>query len=273
MNRENCKEKQNDNKTITKHNYQSQIAQAWDNINECLTDKATSISQEEFLRAKNGELKVSLGGARIVPEKWFPPLKGMNVLGLASGGGQQCPVFAAHGANVTVMDLSDSQLANERFVAARENYEINIVKADMSKVFPFKDNSFDVIFHPISNCYIESIESLWEECARVIKSDGVLMVGFIKEEMFMFEPDYQNEDFLISRHTLPFNPLTDLSEEELKQKCDEHRPIAFSHTLTEQIGGIIKAGFTITDIYEDCDGYGLHDKYMNSYVAIRAIKK
>lgn len=107
----------------------------------------------------------------------------------------------------------------------------------------------------------------------MIKSDGVLMTGFIKEEFFVFEPDYQNEDFLISRHRLPYNPLTDLSEEKLEQMYSEHRPIAFAHTLTEQLGGIIKAGFTITDIYEDCDGGGLFDKYMNSYIAIRAIKK
>nr|WP_295684315.1 class I SAM-dependent methyltransferase [uncultured Lachnoclostridium sp.] len=262
-----------DNRTITNLNYQSIIAQVWDNINECLTDKATSISHEEFLCAKHGELKVTLAGVKLVPEQWFPPLKGMNLLGLASGGGQQCPVFVAHGANVTVMDLSDRQLDNERVVAEREKYEINIVKADMSKKFPFNDNSFNLIFHPVSNCYIEHIQPLWEECARVIKSGGILMMGFIKEEVFMFEPDYQKEDFLITRHSLPFNPLTDLSEEKLKQKYDEKKPIAFSHTLTEQIGGIIKAGFEITDIFEDCDGGGLFDKYMNSYVAIRAVRK
>ena len=33
-------------------------------------------------------------------------------------------------------------------------------------------------------------------------------------------------------------------------------PLSFSHTLTEQIGGLIKAGFEITDIYDDCDGGG-----------------
>jgi ubiquinone/menaquinone biosynthesis C-methylase UbiE len=261
-----------ENKIITNLNYQSMIAKAWDDINEFLTDKATALSHEDYISAKNGELKVTLAGVELVPEKWFPSLKGIYVLGLASGGGQQCPVFAAHGANVTVMDLSDSQLANERLVAEREKYEINIVKADMSKEFPFQDNSFNLIFNPVSNCYVEHIQPVWEECARVIKSGGVLMTGFIKEEVFMFEPDYQNEDFLISRHTLPFNPLIDLSQEKLRQKFDEHKPIAFSHTLTEQIGGIMKAGFMITDIYEDGDGGGLFDKYLKSYVAIRAVK-
>lgn len=99
------------------------------------------------------------------------------------------------------------------------------------------------------------------------------MMAFVKEEFFLFEPDFRKEDFLISRHTLPFHPLRDLTEEQIKQKQNAQMPLAFSHTLTEQIGGLIKAGFEITDIYEDRDGGGLFDKYMDSYVAVRAVKK
>ena len=76
---------------------------------------------------------------------FFPNIKGKNILALACGGGQQAPVFAAHGANVTVTDFSDNQLASETYVAEREKYDINIVKADMSKDFPFLN---DKIFFP-----------------------------------------------------------------------------------------------------------------------------
>ena len=139
-------------------NYQDEIAKTWDNINECLLDKTKAISHEEFLCAKAGELKISLAGIKTVPKEWFPDLKGKNVLALACGGGQQAPVFAAHGANTTVTDYSDNQLASEAYVAEREKYHINIVKADMSKKFPFSDDTFDMIFNPVSNCYIESIQ-------------------------------------------------------------------------------------------------------------------
>lgn len=251
-------------------NYNSDI---WDNINECLVDKTTAISHEDYIAAKNGALEVSLAGAKKVPREWFPALNGANVLALACGGGQQAPVFAAHGAAVTITDISSSQLASEKYVMEREGYDINIVKADLSKPFPFEDNSFDMIFNPVSNCYIEDIMPMWKECARVIRSGGILMMAFVKEEHFLFDPDFQKEDFLISRYTLPFNPLKDLSEEKLREKQNAQMPLAFSHTLTEQIGGLIKAGFEITDIYEDCDGGGLFDKYMNSYVAVRAVRK
>lgn len=255
------------------NNYQEDIAKTWDNINECLIEKTKAISHEDFMRAKGGELKVSLAGIKTVPIEWFPDLNGKNVLALACGGGQQAPVFVAHGANVTVTDYSDHQLASETYVAEREKYDINIVKADMSKDFPFLVDTFDMIFNPISNCYIESIQSVWQECARVIRKNGVLMMAFVKEEHFMFEPDFRNEDYLISRHSLPFNPYRDFSEESKQKYIEEHRPFAFSHTLTEQMGGLIEAGFEITNIYEDCDGGGLFDKYMNSYVAVRAVRK
>lgn len=256
-----------------KYDYQTINADIWSNINDCLIDKSSVVSHDEFLRAKNGELKVTIAGVKEVPVKWFPSLKGIDLLCLASGGGQQAPMFAAHGANVTVTDLSDGQLANEKYVAERENYNINIVKADLSKPFPFEDQSFDMIFNPVSNCYIEDIQPMWKECARVIRPNGILMMAFVKEEHFMFDPDFKNEDVLISRFSLPFNSIRDLSEEQKKEKLKEKLPFTFSHTLTEQIGGLIKAGFEITDIFEDCDGGGLYDKYMNSYVAVRAIKK
>lgn len=105
--------------------YISFNASIWDNINECLTDKSTAISHEEYIAAKNGALDVTLAGIKKVPREWFPKLAGADVLGLASGGGQQCPVFAAHGASVTVVDISEHQLANEKYVAKRENYKIN----------------------------------------------------------------------------------------------------------------------------------------------------
>ena len=65
----------------------------------------------------------------------------------------------------------------------------------MSKPFPFADNSFDMIFNPISNYYIEDIMPMWRECARVIKPGGVLIMAFVKEEFFLFYPDFKNEEF------------------------------------------------------------------------------
>ena len=73
--------------------------------------------------------------------------------GLACGGGQQGPIFAGKGYETTIMDFSEEQLTKDRLVAERENIQIDTVHADMTKPFPFEDESFDIIFCPVSNAY------------------------------------------------------------------------------------------------------------------------
>ena len=46
-------------------------------------------------------------------------MRGAKILGLASGGGQQMPIFTALGAECTVLDYSKEQLKKEEIVAAR----------------------------------------------------------------------------------------------------------------------------------------------------------
>ena len=253
--------------------YVKQNAAAWDDVNECLSSKATAISHADFLAAKSGELRVIPAGARPVPRDWFPDLAGHDVLALACGGGQQAPVFAAHGARVTVTDVSARQLEQERLVAAREGYAIRVVEADTSEPFPFEDAAFDLIFNPVSNCYIRDVEPMQRECARVLRPGGVLITAFCKEELFLFEPDFQREEALISRHPLPFDPLRDWTEQERQARLDKGLPLPFSHTLTEQLGGLMRAGFALTDMFEDGDGGGLIDRWMRAYVVVRAVRK
>jgi SAM-dependent methyltransferase len=248
-------------------------ADAWDKHVEDGYEWTKPISHERYAEACGGTMKVYLTPTIPTPLSWFPKITAeTKILGLASGGGQQGPIFQALGADVTIMDFSDRQLEMERFVADREAYSISIIKADMTEKFPFANESFDLIFHPISNCYVKEIQGIWDECFRVLKKGGFLLSGFVKEEHFLFDPDFQNEDVLISRHSLPYDSLRDFSGDELKNKIQKRETLVFSHTLTEQMGGQIRAGFAIHDLYEDGDGGGLFDKYMNSYVATKAMK-
>jgi SAM-dependent methyltransferase len=183
-----------------------------------------------------------------VPKSWFPPFAGAEILGLASGGGQQMPLFALLGASCTVMDLSDKQLESERLVSEREGYDINIVKADMTLTFPFADNSFDLVFHPVSNCYIEDVYFVWRECYRVLRPGGVLLAGMDNGINYLFDKDEAGKPLIVN-NSLPFNPLRNpkLMDEAIKN----HEGVQFSHTFDEQIGGQLKAGFVIVGAYED----------------------
>ena len=212
------------------------------------------ISHEEYLAAKAGRLSLLLTPTKPVPRDWFPDLAGCRVLGLASGGAQQMPVFAAHGAVCTVLDYSPRQLQSEREVAAREGYDIEIVRADMSQPLPFADGSFDMIFHPVSNCYIEKVEPVWRECFRVLKPGGVLLAGVDNGINYLFD----EENPALAR-PLPFNPLLD--EELYRKSIEQNDGIQFSHTTEEQLRPLLRAGFSLLDLYEDTNGYGILERF------------
>ena len=80
------------------------------------------ISHEAYAAAQNGEWSMLLTPTKPVPKAWFPPLKGARVLGLAAGGGQQMPLFAACGAVCTVLDYSPQQIESERPSASSSSF-------------------------------------------------------------------------------------------------------------------------------------------------------
>ena len=131
------------------------------------------VSHETYKKALAGDWSVLLTPNKPVPREWFGELRGKKLLGLASGGGQQIPLFTAAGAECTVLDYSEKQLESERLVAEREGYDVKIIRADMTKPLPFDDGEFDIIFHPVSNCYVRDVLPIWREFCRVLKK-GVL---------------------------------------------------------------------------------------------------
>jgi SAM-dependent methyltransferase len=234
------------------------------------------ISHADYVEAQEGKRGIFLTPTKTVPAEWFAPflkegrLRGVKVLGLASGGGQQMPVLAALGASCSVLDYSTRQLESERLVAQREGYAINIVKADMAKRLPFDDASFDLIVHPVSNCYVEDVYHVWNECFRVLKKGGVLLAGMSNGIDYLFD-DVKPGEPLVVVNKLPYNPLK--NEDQYKKSAAIDGSFQFSHTLEEQIGGQLKAGFRLTDLYEDRDRSGGISEYCPQYIATRAVKQ
>ena len=59
----------------------------------------------------------------------------------------------------------------------------------------------------------------------------------------------------------------------MKQLQEDDDGVQFSHTVAEQIGGQLAAGFTLTGIYGDTNGTGrLHELNIESYIATRAVR-
>ena len=224
------------------------------------------ISHQAYQDALHGRWEVYLTPTKPVPHAWFGELAGKRVLGLASGGGQQIPIFSALGARCTVLDYSPRQCESERLVAEREGYQVTVVQADMTRPLPFADGAFDLIFHPVSNCYVEEVRPIFRECYRVLKQGGLFLGGYDTGINYAFDDDEERITY-----SLPFNPLKDEALYEASLRNDWG--IQFSHTLEEQLGGQLQAGFRLTDLYEDTNGQGnLHRHNIPSFIATRCAK-
>lgn len=248
-------------------NYQDINAQTIDQWVDEGWEWGRPVTHEEYAAALCGHAQIFLTPTKPVPAAWLGDVKGKRVLGLASGGGQQMPLLTAMGARCTVLDYSPRQLESERIVAMREGYSIDIVRADMTKPLPFEDEAFDLIVHPVSNCYVESVEPIFRECYRVLKKGGALLSGLDNGVAFMFDND---EEHVVN--TFPFNPLK--NPEQMAQLEADNSGVQFSHTMEEQLGGQLRAGFTLVDLYEDTSGSGnLHEHNIPTFIATRAVKR
>ncbi|MFC2083615.1 class I SAM-dependent methyltransferase [Bacteroidota bacterium] len=226
--------------------------------------------------AKKGKWEIILTPTKAVPKEWFPKISSIDVLCLASGGGQQGPILSAAGGNVTVFDNSNKQLEQDRYVAERDSLSLNTVKGDMRDLSVFPDKSFDLIVHPVSNLFVPGIISVWAESYRVLRSEGIMISGFMNPVHYIFNQILaEREGILEVKYTLPYSDIENLTEVEKQKYISEGTPFEFSHTLEEQISGQLKAGFVITGFYEDrfenIDEDPL-SKYLATFIATRSQK-
>lgn len=229
------------------------------------------ISHETFIKAQSGIWEVHLTPCKPVPKDWFIPIKGAKILGLASGGGQQCPIFSALGADITVLDYSTKQLEQEQKVADREDYSIKLIKGEMTDLSCFEDETFDLVFNPVSNCYVRDVLPVWREAYRVLKKGGVLLSGFGNPMVYLFN-DGNGEFGMTVKTKIPYDPIADCNEQEIDKLISGGEGLLFSHSLETLLGGQMRVGFRMLDLYEDYHNEGELAKYTPTYIATKAIK-
>lgn len=245
----------------TEHN-----SRAWDKKVEEGVRYTQSVSHEIIEKAKKGEWSIGVTADRQIPREWFPEsLKGVKVLCLAAGGGQQGPILAAAGADVTVFDLSKKQLQQDEHVARQEGLELETVQGDMTDLSAFADDSFDLIVHPVANVFIENVRPVWKEAARVLKDRGTLISGFMNPVLYLFDDEKEEQGELEVAHTIPYSAL--------EEEVIEGQTLEFGHTLEDQLQGQTDAGFVIAGLYEDDFGGGrVIDRHIKTMLTTRAVK-
>jgi ubiquinone/menaquinone biosynthesis C-methylase UbiE len=241
---------------------------AWDNYVDKKDRWTIPVSEEELEQVKKGIWSIVLTPNKTVPHDWFPDLKGLKILGLASGGGQQGPVLATLGADVTIFDNSEKQLEQDKVLSDKLNLDIKTVQGDMKDLGVFEDHSFDLIFNPCSIVFVDNVLPIWKECFRVLKRGGILMTGLINPISFQID-----EESLKLIYKQPFSDLHSLPPEKLEELKNNKEALVFGHSLTDQIGGQLDAGFMVTAMFEDTwDVEHKMDEFLPSFIGTRAVK-
>ncbi|MFS0673232.1 class I SAM-dependent methyltransferase [Ornithinibacillus sp. 179-J 7C1 HS] len=247
---------------------------AWDKKVEDGVAYTKPVSKAMIEKSRNGDFEISITTTKKVPRNWFPEsLDGLKVLCLASGGGQQGPILAAAGADVTVVDLSQKQLDQDRYVAQREGLTLKTIHGSMLDLHFFENETFDLIVHPVSNVFVDNILPVWQEASRVLKEKGILIAGITNPLLYIFDEEEEDKGNLVVRHKIPYSDLEVLSEEKLAEYRESKRAFEFGHSLEDQIQGQIDAGFVITGFYEDdFGGRRMLDHHIKTFIATRAVK-
>jgi ubiquinone/menaquinone biosynthesis C-methylase UbiE len=230
------------------------------------------VTSAAIAAARQGHWEIYLTPTTPVPSTWLAPVADRSILCLASGGGQQGPLLAAAGARVTVLDFSEQQLARDRAVATRDGLQLETVQGDMTDLSMFADQCFNMIVHPVANVYIPDVQPVWCEAARVLRSGGKLLVGFMNPMLYIFDQDRLAANEFVVRHHLPYSELSSISAEERHELIESGDALQFSHTLAAQLAGQLAVGLYITGFYEDYRAGHPLAPYMPTHFATCAVK-
>jgi SAM-dependent methyltransferase len=210
---------------------------------------------------------------------WLPKsVAGMRVLCLAAAGGRQSVLFAAAGAEVTVVDLSPAMLALDREVASQRGLRVRTIEASMEDLSVLPDGHFHIVYQPVSTCYVPALKPVYQQVARVIVAGGI----YLSQHKQPVSLQASTEPNLAGLYEIvePYyrrGPLRTVRGTILR----EEGTVEYLHRWEELIGGLCRAGFVIEDLLEPAHGnptagagtFGHRGLYIAPYVRIKARRK
>ena len=238
-------------------------------------------------RARDGKRFTRPAG----PEALFNPMKtvdgvgwltgpdavaGKRLLALGAGGGKHAAIYAAAGARVTVVDISEAMLELDAKVAAERGLDITPVRASMDDLSALADAIFDVVIHPVSTCYVPDVAPVYAEVARVTKPGGVY-ISQHKQPASMqggVKPAPSGKGYEIVEPADRTGPLPAVTGSLHR----EEGTIEFLHTWEQLLGGMCRAGFVIEQLIEPRHGdakakpgtFEHRSRWLPPYVRVKA---
>jgi len=245
---------------------QSHNQAAWDRLVSTKNRFTKPASDEDF----NNPLSVVDGCG------WLGGnIHGKRVLCLAAGGGRQGPLHAAAGADVTVVDISNSMLVIDREVAAERNLSLQTVLTSMDDLSMFANGSFDIVIQPVSTCYVPDIAPVYLAVARVLRGGGLFISQHKQPASLQASQQPVNGNYVFET---PYYTNCPLPSGQPGSLVREPGTQEFLHRWEQIVGWMCRAGFVIEDLVEPVHSkpnapmgsFAHHSTYTAPYVRIKA---
>lgn len=196
---------------------------------------------------------------RLDPEGLFGNVAGKKVLCLAGGGGQQSAAFALLGADVTVWDLSEAQLARDQQAAAHYGRTVRTVPGDMRDLSPLAPAAFDLVFQPHSLGFVPDARTVFAQVARVLRPAGTYFFS-LSNPFFcgLTDSDWNGDGYTLR---LPYVDGAKIAVPDpdwvYAQSAQQPPPVREAHeyrqTLSTLLNGLIALGFVLTHLSDSKD--------------------
>ena len=206
-----------------------------------------------------------------------PTIAGQRVLCLAAGGGRQSALYAAAGAEVTVVDISPAMLAIDREVAAERGLAVRTVEASMDDLSALAAAGFDIVVQPVSTCYVPDVLEVYRQVARVIVPEGIYVSQHKQPASLQTDVKPSPAGYELVEPYYRSGPLPLVAGSSHR----EEGTLEYLHRWEELLGGMCRAGFVIEDVVEPVHAdeqaavgsFGHRSRYVAPYVRIKARRR
>jgi ubiquinone/menaquinone biosynthesis C-methylase UbiE len=176
-------------------------------------------------------------------------VKGLDILEVGCGGGQNSIVLAKWGARSVIgLDQSERQIEYAEQLAKNVGVEVQFVKSDMEDMSILQDSSFDLIVSMHAMNYASDIQKVFNECSRLLRHGGRFVTCMTHPIWLVFGEAMEMKD--LSKIVNYFQDEIDVWD----WADDDGESIAtFESTgwrLGQIINGLLAAGFRIEGISE-----------------------
>jgi SAM-dependent methyltransferase len=173
-------------------------------------------------------------------------IRGRALLCLAAGGGKHGPLYAAAGANVTVVDLSPAMLELDRAVAAERRLALRTVEASMENLSMLAAGEFDIVIHPVSTCYVPDVAPVYHEVARITRAGGLYISQHKSPTSLQAGIEPSPRGYELVEPYYREGPLPPVAGSPHR----EEGTLEYLHRWEDLLGQMCRAGFAIEDFVE-----------------------